>query len=199
VSLTPLTNLHLRLSPRIFEKIWIDPNWILRGPGDTDLWKNLKSKISCQTPSKHAIFVLIFTGKQTYMYMDTKSLLIIKLVACRLCLICSRFFTNCYFSRIFSLHNYLSCRADQQSCDGQGWRMHSAPLDVLMSQKRGANAAHRRVARPEPLVFINQLCQDSACPYKHCPYLSSTKQSEISNLENFASVAEHIPSWCTRI
>jgi hypothetical protein len=39
VSLTPLTNIHSRLSPRIFEKIRNDPNGILRGPGDTDLRK----------------------------------------------------------------------------------------------------------------------------------------------------------------
>ncbi len=39
VSLTPLTNIHSRLSPRIFEQIRNDPNGILRGPGDTDLRK----------------------------------------------------------------------------------------------------------------------------------------------------------------
>jgi hypothetical protein len=37
VSLTPVINIHLRLSPRIFEKIRNGPNGILRGPGDTDL------------------------------------------------------------------------------------------------------------------------------------------------------------------
>jgi hypothetical protein len=35
--LTPLTNIHSRISPRIFEKIRNDPIEILRGPGDTDL------------------------------------------------------------------------------------------------------------------------------------------------------------------
>ncbi len=39
MSLTPLTNIHSQISPRIFEKIRNDPNEILRGPGDTDLWK----------------------------------------------------------------------------------------------------------------------------------------------------------------
>ncbi len=39
VSLTPLINIHSRISLRIFEKIRNDPNGILRGPGDTDLWK----------------------------------------------------------------------------------------------------------------------------------------------------------------
>jgi hypothetical protein len=52
VLLTPLTNIHSRLSPRIFEKNGNDPNGILRGQGDTDLRKNLKSKISWQTPFK---------------------------------------------------------------------------------------------------------------------------------------------------
>jgi hypothetical protein len=39
VSLTPLINIHLWISPWIFEKIRNGPNGILRGPGDTDLWK----------------------------------------------------------------------------------------------------------------------------------------------------------------
>jgi hypothetical protein len=39
VSLTPLNNIHSRLSPRIFEKNQNDPNDILRGQGDTDLGK----------------------------------------------------------------------------------------------------------------------------------------------------------------
>ncbi len=39
MSLTPLINIHSRISPRIFEKIWNDPNGILRGPRDTDLWQ----------------------------------------------------------------------------------------------------------------------------------------------------------------
>ncbi len=48
MSLTPLIKIHSR--PQIFEKIWNGPNGILRGPWDTDLWKKLKAKISCQTP-----------------------------------------------------------------------------------------------------------------------------------------------------
>ena len=35
VSLTPLINIHSRISPRIFEKIRNGPNGILRGPRDT--------------------------------------------------------------------------------------------------------------------------------------------------------------------
>ncbi len=58
VSLTPLININSRISPRIFEKIWNGHNGILRGVGKTDLWKkNLKPKISCQTP-----FNLILTS-----------------------------------------------------------------------------------------------------------------------------------------
>ncbi len=52
VLLTPLINIHSRLSWRIFEKSRNDPNVLLRGPGDTDSWKKLRSKISCQTPFK---------------------------------------------------------------------------------------------------------------------------------------------------
>ncbi len=39
VSLTPVANLELRISPRIFEKIWNGPNGIIRGLGDTDSWR----------------------------------------------------------------------------------------------------------------------------------------------------------------
>ncbi len=46
VSLTPVINIHSRLSPRIFEKIRNGPNGILRGPGDTDLWKKTWSRNS---------------------------------------------------------------------------------------------------------------------------------------------------------
>jgi hypothetical protein len=37
VSMTPLINMHSRISPRIFNKIRNGPNGILRGRGDTDL------------------------------------------------------------------------------------------------------------------------------------------------------------------
>jgi hypothetical protein len=37
VSLTPVANLKLQISPRIFEKIRNDPNGIFRGLGETDL------------------------------------------------------------------------------------------------------------------------------------------------------------------
>jgi hypothetical protein len=36
VSLTPVANLELQISPSIFEKIRNDPNGILRGLGETD-------------------------------------------------------------------------------------------------------------------------------------------------------------------
>jgi hypothetical protein len=39
VSTTPVANLELRTSPRIFEKIQNGPNGILRGLGETDLCK----------------------------------------------------------------------------------------------------------------------------------------------------------------
>ncbi len=63
--------------PRIFEKIRNDPNGILRGLGWTDLWKNLKLRISSQSPFKHFRFVISKTifpaaiyctevGKQTF-------------------------------------------------------------------------------------------------------------------------------------
>ncbi len=37
------------ISAKFWKKIWNDPNGMIRGPGDTDSWKKLKLKISCQT------------------------------------------------------------------------------------------------------------------------------------------------------
>jgi hypothetical protein len=44
VSTTPVANLELGISPQIFEKIRNDPNGILRGLGETDLWKKPEVK-----------------------------------------------------------------------------------------------------------------------------------------------------------
>ncbi len=53
VSLTPLINIHSRISLQIFQKIQNGPIGVLGGgPGDTDSCKNMRSKISCQTPFK---------------------------------------------------------------------------------------------------------------------------------------------------
>ncbi len=57
---TPVVHLELRISPRIFEKIWNRPNWILRGLGETDSWKNQKSKISWHCPFKVFYFIEVF-------------------------------------------------------------------------------------------------------------------------------------------
>ncbi len=51
VLLTPLINIHSQISPRIFEKIWNGLNG--SGARGTLIYeKNLKVKISCQTPFK---------------------------------------------------------------------------------------------------------------------------------------------------
>ncbi len=52
VSMTPVVHIELRISPPIFEKIRNGPNSILRGLGETDSWKNHKSKISWDRPFK---------------------------------------------------------------------------------------------------------------------------------------------------
>ena len=44
VSLTPVANLELRISPRIFEKIWNGPNGIIRGLGETGSRKKPEAK-----------------------------------------------------------------------------------------------------------------------------------------------------------
>jgi hypothetical protein len=44
VSLTPVANLELRISPRIFEKIQNGLKGILRGWGETDSWKEPEAK-----------------------------------------------------------------------------------------------------------------------------------------------------------
>ncbi len=48
-SMTPVVHLELRISPRIFEQIRSGP---LRGLGETNSWKNQKSKISWHCPFK---------------------------------------------------------------------------------------------------------------------------------------------------
>jgi hypothetical protein len=50
VPMTPAINTKLRISLRIFEKVRHGPNRILRSLGKLIRVKNLKSKISCQTP-----------------------------------------------------------------------------------------------------------------------------------------------------
>ncbi len=53
VSTTPVVYLELRISPRIFEKIWDSPNGVLRGLGETNSRKkNQKLKISWHCPCK---------------------------------------------------------------------------------------------------------------------------------------------------
>jgi hypothetical protein len=49
VSLTPVANLELRITPRIFKKIRNDPNGIIRGLGETDSRKKTRSKKSRDT------------------------------------------------------------------------------------------------------------------------------------------------------
>ncbi len=47
-----VANFELQISPQIFEKIQNGPYGILRGLGETDSWKNQKSKISWHYPCK---------------------------------------------------------------------------------------------------------------------------------------------------
>jgi hypothetical protein len=46
VSLTPVANIELQISPRIFVKIQNGPNGIIRGLGETDSRKKPEAKIS---------------------------------------------------------------------------------------------------------------------------------------------------------
>ncbi len=58
VSTTPVVNLELRISPRIFEKI---RNGILRGLGETDSWQKTRSRKSRGTvPLKRALNKLLY-------------------------------------------------------------------------------------------------------------------------------------------
>ncbi len=50
VSTTPVVHLELRKSPWIFEKVWIGPNGIIRGLGESDPLEKLMSKISWHCP-----------------------------------------------------------------------------------------------------------------------------------------------------
>ncbi len=44
VSLTQVMHFDLRISPQIFQKIWNDPNVIIRGLGEGDLWRKPEAK-----------------------------------------------------------------------------------------------------------------------------------------------------------
>ncbi len=54
VSLTPVINIHSRISPQIFEKIQNGPNVILGGLGDIDSWKS-----RVRLPLKDIVKILI--------------------------------------------------------------------------------------------------------------------------------------------
>ncbi len=58
VSLTPVANLKLLISPRLFEKIRNDPNGILRGLGETDSRKKTRSRKSRDTVPLTNFFLL---------------------------------------------------------------------------------------------------------------------------------------------
>ncbi len=63
MSSTLVVHLELRISPRIFEKIWNGPNGILKGLGETDSWKkNQKSKSRDTVPLNKFQKQMLFTG-----------------------------------------------------------------------------------------------------------------------------------------
>jgi hypothetical protein len=68
VSLTPLINIHLRISPRIFEKFEMVLMGYSGARGTLIYEKNLKAKISCQTPFKVSVTgkIQVLTIKQGY-------------------------------------------------------------------------------------------------------------------------------------
>ncbi len=66
LSTTPVVHLELRISPRIFEKIQNGPNGILRGLGETDSWKNQKSK-SHDTVPLNLIFSVFADSNKTFL------------------------------------------------------------------------------------------------------------------------------------
>jgi hypothetical protein len=57
VSLTPVVHLDLQISPRIFDKIWNNPNVISRGLREDDSWKNPNKKSRGNVPLN--IFLVI--------------------------------------------------------------------------------------------------------------------------------------------
>ncbi len=57
VSLTPVVHLDLWISPRIFQKVWNDPNVIFRAWGKVIHEKNLKQKISWHCPFKEILWI----------------------------------------------------------------------------------------------------------------------------------------------
>ncbi len=70
VSLSPVINHYFQISSRIFVNIRNGPHGILRGLGEAASWKNLKSKISCQTLYKDLaivnVILLLYCKKKTF-------------------------------------------------------------------------------------------------------------------------------------
>ncbi len=62
VSLTPVANLELRISPRIFEKIRNVPNGIIGGLGETGSRKKTRSKKSRDTVPLNCLFSISFAS-----------------------------------------------------------------------------------------------------------------------------------------
>ena len=77
VSLAPVANLELRITPRILEKIWNDPNGIIRGLEKTDTWKKTRSKKSRDTVP---LSLNILNVLQTVITHITKTYSVISLV-----------------------------------------------------------------------------------------------------------------------
>ncbi len=118
VSLTPVANLELRISPRIFEKIRNDPNGILRGLGETDSWKKqeVKNPVTLSLYRKYGLGFPInisifkqeifetgkrkFFGKMWRMWRFPKFSLTISLNMCMICSVCRKFYIwNIFYFR----------------------------------------------------------------------------------------------------
>ncbi len=66
VLLTPVIKLYFRISPRIYVKLRKGPNWILRGPEETNSSKNLKSSPELSRNSQTNTYIFVSFSSWTW-------------------------------------------------------------------------------------------------------------------------------------
>ncbi len=80
MSRTTVVHLELWISPQIFDKNWNGPYGIIGGLGETDSWKQLKTKVSCHCPfNKLANPIYFIFGVLAYKMMRFKFVKILPL------------------------------------------------------------------------------------------------------------------------
>ncbi len=107
--------------------------------------------------TKHATFVFIFTGNKCTIHIWMQR--VFQLWDHFFALFVRSFFTNWDFSRIFSIYNYLSCRAEQWSCDRRGrWGGAQRSIGLVNELKKPAGHSARAHSAAKTRLYIIIIC-----------------------------------------